>query len=201
MDTDQGLAAADLTGLLQAWSGGDASALERLTPIVYSELHRLAHLQMAGERQGHVLQPSALVNEAFVRLMGSGGVAWANRYHFYAASARLMRQILVDFARAEETRKRGGRAEHANVADVDKLSRPKPAIPPEHLMAIDEALNQLEKLDERQAKVVELRFFGGLENGEIAGVLGINERTVLREWRLARAFLFQSLGSSPGPKP
>jgi RNA polymerase sigma-70 factor (ECF subfamily) len=201
MDTGQGPAAGDLTGLLQAWSGGDASALERLTPIVYSELHRLAHLQMAGERHGHVLQPSALVNEAFVRLMGSGRVAWANRYHFYAASARLMRQILVDFARAEETRKRGGRTGHANVADVDNLSMPKPAIPPEHLMAVDEALNQLEKLDERQAKVVELRFFGGMENGEIAGVLGVTERTVLREWRLARAFLFQSLGSSPGPSP
>jgi RNA polymerase sigma factor (TIGR02999 family) len=183
--------------LLQAWSAGDASALERLTPIVYSELHRLAHRQMAGERHGHVLQPSALVNEAFVRLMGGGGVAWENRQQFFAAAARLMRQVLVDFARADETQKRGGRDAQVKVIEMDELSKPQPSISLEHLIAVDRALTQLETLDQRQAQVVELRFFGGLENGEISSILGISERTVIREWRLARAFLFQSLGSKP----
>ena len=186
-----------VTALLHAWSLGDASALERLTPIVYSELHRLAHLQMAGERPGHVLQPSALVNEAFVRLMGSGGSEWENRRQFFAAAARLMRQVLVDFARAEEAGKRGGRDAQAKVFDMDELSTPQPFVSLEDMIAIDEALTRLEALDRTQAQVVELRFFGGLENGEIARVLAISERTVLREWRLARAFLFHSLSAQP----
>ena len=188
-------AAPRLTALLQAWSLGDASALDQLTPIVYSELHRLAHLQMAGERRGHVLQPSALVNEAFVRLMGSGGAAWANRRQFFAASARLMRQVLVDFARAEETQKRGGRSIQTKCFESDELSQPRPSVSLENMIALDEALTRLEALDQRQAQVVELRFFGGLEYLEIAGLLDISERTVMREWRLARAFLYQSLGS------
>jgi RNA polymerase sigma-70 factor (ECF subfamily) len=195
MKHDNRPAAPGVTGLLQAWSAGDASALERLTPIVYSELYRLAHRQMAGERQGHVLQPSALVNEAFVRLMGSGGIDWENRQQFFAAAARLMRQVLVDFARADETQKRGGRDAQVKVFEMDELSKPQPSISLERLIAIDQALTQLETLDQRQAHVVELRFFGGLENGEISNILGISERTVMREWRLARAFLFQSLGS------
>ncbi|HLK64165.1 MAG TPA: ECF-type sigma factor [Bryobacteraceae bacterium] len=186
-----------LTALLQAWSFGDTSALERLTPIVYSELHRLAHLQMAGERPGHVLQPSALVNEAFVRLMGSGGGGWENRRQFFAAAARLMRQVLVDFARAEEARKRGGRDAQVKVFELDELSKPQPSVSLEYMIAIDEALTRLEALDRTQAQVVELRFFGGLENGEIARILAISERTVLREWRLARAFLFHSLSAQP----
>lgn len=186
-----------LTALLQAWSLGDASALERLTPIVYSELHRLAHLQMAGERPGHVLQPSALVNEAFVRLMGGRGGEWENRRQFFTAAARLMRQVLVDFARAEEARKRGGRDAQVQVFDMDELSRPRPSVSLEYMIAIDEALTRLEALDRTQAQVVELRFFGGLENGEIARMLAISERTVLREWRLARAFLFHSLRRQP----
>jgi RNA polymerase sigma factor (TIGR02999 family) len=197
MNNGREAAAPGLTALLQAWSLGDASALERLTPIVHSELHRLAHLQMVGERSGHVLQPSALVNEAFVRLMGGGGVDWENRQQFFAAAARLMRQVLVDFARADETQKRGGRDAQVKVFEMDELSKPRPSISVEHLIAIDQALTQLETLDQRQAQVVELRFFGGLENGEISNVLGISERTVIREWRLARAFLFQSLGSKP----
>jgi RNA polymerase sigma factor (TIGR02999 family) len=194
---DDVLAAPGVTVLLHAWIAGDASALERLTPIVYSELHRLAHRQMAGERAGHVLQPSALVNEAFVRLMGSGGAAWENRQQFFRAAARLMRQVLVDFARADETQKRGGRDAQVQVFEIDELSKPQPSIPVEHLVAIDQALTQLERLDQRQAQVVELRFFGGLENLEISDILGISESTVIREWRLARAFLFQSLGSRP----
>ena len=194
---DDVLAAPGVTVLLHAWIAGDASALERLTPIVYSELHRLAHRQMAGERAGHVLQPSALVNEAFVRLIGSGGAAWENRQQFFRAAARLMRQVLVDFARADETQKRGGRDAQVQVFEMDELSKPQPSISMEHLVAIDQALTQLEALDRRQAQVVELRFFGGLENLEISGILGISESTVIREWRLARAFLFQSLGSRP----
>ena len=190
-------AAQGLTALLHAWSLGDGAALERLTPIVYSELHRLAHLQMVGERPGHVLQPSALVNEAFIRLMGGRGGKWANRRQFFAAAARLMRQVLVDFARAEEAGKRGGRDARAKVFEMDELSTPQPFVSLEDMIAIDEALTRLEALDRTQAQVVELRFFGGLENGEIAGVLGISERTVLREWRLARAFLFHSLSSQP----
>jgi RNA polymerase sigma factor (TIGR02999 family) len=197
MPNDRSLAASNLTALLNAWSLGDATALERLTPIVYSELHRLAHRQMAGERAGHVLQPSGLVNEAFLRLMGSGPVDWANRRQFYAASARLMRQVLVDFARAEETQKRGGREVQTQGFEIEELSKPQPSISLESVIAIDEALKLLETLDPRQAQVVELRFFGGLENGEIANLLDTSERTVIREWRLARAFLFQSLGSKP----
>jgi RNA polymerase sigma factor (TIGR02999 family) len=197
MGIEQEAAAPGLTALLQAWSLGDASALERLTPIVYSELHRLAHRQMAGERPGHILQPSALVNEAFIRLMGSGAVAWANRRQFFAASAHLMRHVLVDFARGEETRKRGGRNAQANVFEIDEISVPRASVSLEHMLAIDEALTRLETLDQRQAQVVELRFFGGLENAEIASVLDVSERTVMREWRLARAFLYQSLGSKP----
>ena len=197
MDKGPEAGPAALTALLQAWSLGDALALERLTPIVYSELHRLAHIQMAGERPGHVLQPSALVNEAFVRLMGSEGGEWENRRQFFAAAARLMRQVLVDFARAEEARKRGGRDAQVKVFDMDELSRPQPSVSLEYLIAIDEALTHLEALDRTQAQVVELRFFGGLENGEIARILDISERTVLREWRLARAFLFHRLGSKP----
>lgn len=197
MNNGSEAAAPGLTALLQAWSLGDASALERLTPIVYSELHRLAHLQMARERRGHVLQPSALVNEAFVRLMGNGAGQWEDRRHFFAAAARLMRQVLVDFARAEEARKRGGRDAQVKVFDLDKLSKPQPSVSLEYMVAIDEALIRLEALDRTQAQVVELRFFGGLENGEIARMLDISERTVLREWRLARAFLLHSLSSQP----
>ena len=197
MNNGREAALSGLTALLQAWSLGDPSALERLTPIVYSELHRLAHLQMAGERPGHLLQPSALVNEAFVRLMGSGGGQWENRRQFFAAAARLMRQVLVDFARAEEARKRGGRDAQVKVFEMDELAKPQPTVSLEYMIAIDEALTRLEALDRIQAQVVELRFFGGLENEEIARMLAISERTVLRQWRLARAFLFHSLSSQP----
>ncbi|HUP02610.1 MAG TPA: ECF-type sigma factor, partial [Bryobacteraceae bacterium] len=132
-------AAQGLTALLHAWSLGDEAALERLTPIVYSELHRLAHLQMVGERPGHVLQPSALVNEAFIRLIGGRGGEWANRRQFFAAAARLMRQVLVDFARAEEAGKRGGRDARAKVFEMDELSTPQPFVSLEDMIAIDEA--------------------------------------------------------------
>lgn len=191
--TEGAVSEAGVTELLHAWSHGDASALERLTPMVYSELRRLAHRQMSGERPDHILQPSALVNEAFIRLMGGRAVGWSNRQQFFAAAAHLMRQILVDFARAAEAQKRGGRAGRAQVFEIDEFSRPEPSVSLDDVIAIDDALKTLESLDSRQAQVVELRFFGGLEHGEMAEVLGISERTVQREWKMARAFLFRAL--------
>ncbi len=183
--------AVTLTGLLKAWSDGDPSALERLTPIVYSELYRIAQHNMARERHGHLLQPSALVNEAFLRLMGSAPVEWSSRAHFFAVSARLMRQILIDFARAQDTRKRGERPPHVDLAEAEGVAEH--SIEPLDLIDLDGALNDLAQLDPRQAQVVELRYFGGLENPEIAVVLGISEPTVVRDWRAARAWLFDRL--------
>jgi len=178
--------------MLKAWGDGDASALERLTPIVYDQLHRLARHHLAGERQGHLLQPSALINEAFVRLMGGARVEWASRTHFFAVSARLMRQILIDFARAQGAGKRGNRRPHVDLSDIRKL--PGETRSPVDFIDLDAALNDLAGLDQRQAQVVELRYFGGLGNPEIAVVLGISEPTVVRDWRMARAWLYSRLG-------
>jgi RNA polymerase sigma factor (TIGR02999 family) len=182
--------------MLQAWSGGDAAALEGLTPIVYEELHRIARRNLLGEREGHLLQPSALVNEAFVRLMGDAPVEWASRSHFFAFSARLMREILIDFARAQETTKRGNRKTHLDLSIAGDV----PASPAKHVdfIDLDQALGELELLDPRQAQLVELRYFGGLNNLEIASVLRISEPTVVRDWRVARAWLYDRLQP---PKP
>jgi RNA polymerase sigma-70 factor, ECF subfamily len=184
----------NLTRLLQAWSGGDKGALEQLTPIVYAELHRLALHQMRGERAGHVLQPSALVNEAFMRLLGHAPVDWANRNQFYAVSARLMRQVLIDYARRQNRSKRGAGGRPVTLSAAGDLSTPQPGFAIEDLITLDECLIRLAELDARQAEVVELRFFGGLENAEIAAVLGVSEQTVTRDWRVARAWLFHALG-------
>jgi RNA polymerase sigma factor (TIGR02999 family) len=197
-ESDRSLSAADLTRLLKAWNRGDAAALEELTPIVYQELHRLARLQMADERPGHMLQPSALVNEAFLRLTRNAPVEWESRRQFFAVSARLMRQVLIDFARAQGTRKRGERVQHLDVADLrDAVLPASGGLDPVDLVDLDEALDRLASLDGRQAQVVELRFFGGMENGEIAAVLGISEPTVIRDWRLARAWLYDTLQHRP----
>jgi RNA polymerase sigma-70 factor, ECF subfamily len=177
--------------MLKAWSDGDGSALERLTPVVYSELHRLARRNLAGERDGHILQPSALVDEAFVRLMGGAPVEWASRAHFFAVSARLMRQILIDFARAQDTRKRGNRRPHIDLGEIRNL--PGESANPVDFIDLDTALNELASLDPRQAQLVELRYFGGLDNAEIAAVLGVSEPTVVRDWRMARAWLYARL--------
>ena len=190
MDDGQGSPVA-LTGILKAWSGGDASALERLTPIVYAELHRLARISMAGEREGHVMQPSALVNEAFVRLIGGAPVEWESRNHFFAVSALLMRQILIDFARAQIAQKRGEGTPHVDLSQAMEV--PERAPQPMDFLDLDAALTALAGLAPRQAKVVELRYFGGLENTEIASVLGTSEPTVVRDWRAARAWLFARL--------
>ena len=181
----------DLTRLLRAWGEGDRTALERLTPVVYSELHRIARQRMAGEREGHMLQPSALVNEAFLRLAGDQPVEWSNREQFSAFSARLMRQILVDFARAQGSAKRGQRSPHVDLSGIHDPVAQGPH--PVDLIDLDSALAELARLDARQAEVVELRYFGGLDNAEIARVLGVSEPTVTRQWRVARAWLFDSL--------
>jgi RNA polymerase sigma factor (TIGR02999 family) len=185
------LSAVKVTSMLKAWSGGDASALEHLTPVVYAELHRLARRNFAGEREGHLLQPSALVNEAFLRLIGDAPVEWADRSHFFAYSARLMRQILIDFARAQDTGKRGCRSPHIPLSGIRGLAA-EPAHPLDFI-DLDAALNELAALSARQAQVVELRYFGGLENSEIATVLGVSEPTVTRDWRIARVWLFDRL--------
>jgi RNA polymerase sigma factor (TIGR02999 family) len=153
---------------------------------------------MAGEREGHLLQPSALVNEAFVRLIGGQKVEWASRAHFFAVSSRLMRQILIDFARAQETGKRGHRAPHVDLSGIHDLPGETPNLI--DLLDLDDALSELSQLDPRQAQVVELRYFGGLENPEIAAVLGISEPTVVRDWRVARAWLFARLQSENPPR-
>jgi RNA polymerase sigma factor (TIGR02999 family) len=181
----------ELTRMLQAWSGGDQSALERLTPFVYSQLRRLAARNMSREREGHLLQPSALVNEAFVRLLGGAPVEWASRTHFFAVSARLMRQILIDVARAQDTGKRGHGIPHAVLSDVTELVRRD--APPVDFLDLDAALEELARLDARRAQVVELRYFGGLENAEIASLIGVSEPTVVRDWRVARAWLYDRL--------
>lgn len=181
----------ELTRMLQAWSGGDASALNRLTPVVYAELYRLARRNLAGEREGHILQPSALVNEAFLRLIGDNRVDWANRAHFFAHSARLMREILIDVARTQATLKRGQRSPHVDLSRLRGLAMKYAS--PIAVVDLDKALNELAKLDARQAQVVELRYFGGLENAEIAAVLDVSESTVARDWRFARAWLFDRL--------
>lgn len=185
------LSAVKVTGLLKAWSAGDASALEHLTPLVYAELHRIARRNFASEREGHLLQPSALVNEAFVRLLGNAPVEWANRSHFFAYSARLMRQILVDFARSQDTGKRGRRSPHIPLSGIRGLAGE--AAQPLDFIDLDAALDELGKLNPRQAQVVELRYFGGLENSEIAMILGVSEPTLVRDWRIARVWLFDRL--------
>ena len=185
----------ELTGLLRAWGQGDASALDRLTPIVYAELYRIARHNLSGEREGHILQPSALINEAFVRLISGAAVDWADRAHFFANFSRLMRQILIDLARAQETGKRGFRAPHFELSSV--LDSHAIAVTPSYFIDLDRALNDLSRCDDRQARVVELRYFGGLENSEIAAVLEVSEGTVMRDWRLARAFLYSRLQPPP----
>ena len=182
------------TRILRDWSGGDASALEQLTPVVYAELHRLARRNLAGEREGHLLQPSALVNEAFLRLIAGEPVEWASRAHFFAFSARLMRQILIDFARAQDTGKRGHRSPHVGLSAAGDVPASQADLV--DLIDLDHALDELAQLDARQAKLVELRYFGGLENAEIAAVLGISEPTVVRAWRVARAWLYDRLQSA-----
>jgi RNA polymerase sigma factor (TIGR02999 family) len=178
----------DITELLLAWSEGDEDALQRLTPLVYGELHRLAHHYMAGERTGHTLQSTALVNEAYLRLVQTNRMRWQGRAHFFAVSAQLMRRILVDFARSRQYAKRGGKAP---VVSLDEVGA---AIGEcAELVALDDALSALASVDPRKSQVVELRFFGGLSVEETAEVLGVSVETVMRDWRLTRVWLRREL--------
>ena len=179
----------EITLLLVAWGDGDESALAELTPLVHDELHRLAHRYMRAERAGHILQTTALVNEAYLRLIDWKNVRWQNRAHFFAVSAQLMRRILVDFARSRGYLKRGAGATVIALDETAAISNEKTA----DLVALDEALTSLADLDPRQAKIVELRFFGGLTNDEVAEVLRVSEGTVRRDWSLARAWLHREL--------
>lgn len=189
MPSTENSGSAEVTRLLLAWRAGDAVALERLIPVVHAELHRIAHRFMRKERAGHSLQTSALVNEAYLRLIDADKVDWQNRAHFFAISASLMRRILVDSARERQARKRGGSVrqvtlDEALVAGEEKLT---------DLVAVDEALNALAEVDQRKSKVVELRFFGGLNEAEIAEALQVSAETVRRDWRLAKAWLLRFL--------
>jgi RNA polymerase sigma-70 factor (ECF subfamily) len=178
----------NLTQLLRSWSEGDKSALDQLVPLVHAELHRLARGYMRGERQGHTLQTTALVNEAFLRLIDWKDVSWQNRAHFFGVSAQLMRRILVDFARSRNNAKRGG-----DVARVTLDEASMPASSGADVVAIDDALKALQALDSRKAQIVELRFFGGLTTEETAEVMKISSRTVEREWSPAQAWLLREL--------
>lgn len=180
---------AAVTELLQAWSEGDDGALERLLPIVEAELRRLARVHMRRERGDHSLQVTALINEAFLRLTGARRLRWQNRAHFLGISARLMRRVLVDHARARGYRKRGGGARHVAL-DETMLVSPAPAV---ELLALDRALEALARADIRKSQVIELRFFGGLSVEETAEVLHVSADTVKRDWRLAKLWLLREM--------
>ena len=181
-----------ITELLRAWGDGDQQALEKLTPLVYKELHRVAHRYMADERAGHTLQTTALVNEVYLRLVDVRGVSWQNRAHFFAICARTMRRILIDFARSRQYQKRGGEAVSVTLDEALGVS-PEPAV---DFVVLDDALNALGKLDPRKTQVVELRFFGGLSVEDTAEVLKISPETVMRDWKFARAWLARELASA-----
>lgn len=178
----------DITKLLQAWNTGDQVALDRLLPLVYEELRRVAHNHLRREAQGHTLQPTALVNEAYMRLVRIKHITWQDRAHFFALCSRLMRQILVDAARARRVAKRGGGA--VRVA-LDERLLPSDESP--DAVALDDALKALEKVDSRKSRVVELRFFAGLDVDETAAVLEVSTDTVSRDWKFARAWLRREL--------
>ena len=181
----------ELTQLLIAWSQGDARALEQLTPLVYAELRKIAHRYMNRERAGHTLQTTAVVHEAFLRLLGNPQENWQNRAHFYAIAAQMMRRILVDYARANLRAKRGGETIRVALEDIDAPVT-EPALDPD-LIALDAALEKLAEIDPRRGRVVELRFFGGLSVEETAHVLQVAPDTVVRDWRVAKAWLFRYL--------
>jgi RNA polymerase sigma-70 factor, ECF subfamily len=179
----------EVTRLLLDWSNGDREAFDRLAPLVYDELRNLARRYMRRERLGHTLQTTALVNEAYIRLVDQNSVRWQNRAHFYAIAARMMRRILVDYARARCYDKRGGGARQVSLDDAAVFARE----PAADFVAIDEALTSLAAHDLRKSEIVTLRFFGGLSIEEVAEVLAISHTTVQREWRAAKAWLYHAL--------
>jgi RNA polymerase sigma-70 factor, ECF subfamily len=179
----------DITGLLRSWSEGDQRALDRLTPIVYAELHRLARRYMQRERPGHSLQTTALVNEAYMRLVDYKRMQWQNRAHFFAVSAQLIRRILIEHARRRNL-KRGGGVRHISLEEAAVLGGKRPA----DLVALDDAMKALAQFDPRKERVVEMRFFGGLSVEETAEVLKVSPVTVMRDWSTAKAWLYRELG-------
>jgi RNA polymerase sigma factor (TIGR02999 family) len=179
----------EVTALLRRWRDGEEAALNKLTPLVYDELHRLAHKYIRRERPGHTLQTTALVNEAYVRLVDQNSVDWQNRAHFFGVAAQVMRHILVDYARQQTAVKRGGGVERFNLDEGLIVSKESAA----ELVALDEALKALSNLYPRRSKVVELRYFGGLNNKEASEILNVSETTIERDWRFARAWLFREM--------
>ncbi len=185
----------DVSAILRAWSDGDQSALDRLTPIVYDELYRLARRYMRGERPGHSLQTSALVNEAYVRLVDYKRMQWQSRAHFFAVAAQLMRRILVDHARRRNV-KRGGGVPHIPLEEAALVGSETAT----DLVALDDAMNVLAQLDPRKVQVVEMRFFGGLSVDETAAVLKVSPVTVMRDWSSAKAWLYRELTGAPAAR-
>ena len=179
----------NVTRLLARWKDGDEDALQQLTPIVHEELRRLARRQMAGERPGHTLQPTALVNEAYLRLVDLKQMHWQDRAHFFAMAARLMRRILVDFARSRGYQKRGGGAKQVSFTQALEVADGRPT----DVVALVDALDELARVDERKSQVVELRFFGGLSIEETAEVLNVSRETVKRDWTFAKMWLLRQL--------
>ena len=185
----------DVTGILQEWRAGDRAASERLFPLVYDELKRQARRHLRRERADHTLQPTALVHEAYLRMVDQTSQAIENRAHFFALASRIMRQILVDHAREHHAEKRGGAGQRLSLADLDILPEQGAA----DMLELDEALKKLESLDERKCRVVDMRFFGGLKETEIAEVLGVTEKTVRRDWQFAKLWLYRELTQTEPP--
>ena len=179
----------EITRLLVAWSEGDVSALDQLAPLIHAELHRLAHNYMRREQPGHLLQTSALINEAYIRLIDWKNVRWQNRAHFFGVAAQLMRRILVDFARERLYLKRGGGALQVSLSEAASFVAQRSV----DFVALDEALTVLGEIDPRKVKVVEMRFFAGLSVNEVATLLNVSEETVMRDWRLAKVWLLREL--------
>lgn len=184
----------EVTQLLAAWGKGDHSALDKLFPLVLAELRRIARQQMSHERAGHTLQATALVNEAYLKLAGHEGLEWQNRAHFFAVCAQVMRHILIDHARAHARDKRGGGAVQVSLNESVLIA----GQPAEQLRALDEALRALERMDPQKGRIVELRYFGGLSVDETADVLDISPRTVRREWRRSKAWLYRMISEGTG---
>ena len=180
----------DVTRLLVDWGNGNEAALDELIPLVYAELHRLAGRYMWREGRGHTLQTSALINEAYLRLVDQKRMQWQNRAHFFGVAARLMRQILVDHARSRSRAKRGGGARMVSLAEQSVIAKEI-----EDVIALDDALKNLSEMDPRKSQIVEMKFFGGLTTEEVAEVLNVTTRTVEREWRKAKAWLYKAVTS------
>jgi RNA polymerase sigma factor (TIGR02999 family) len=185
-----------ITGWLARWNDGDETAFEKLVPLVYQELHRLASSYMRGERSGHLLQTTALVNEAYLRLHETDRIQWQDRNHFYAVAARAMRRVLVDFARARKQHKRNG-GRQVSLDEALTIGSDRSA----DIVALDDALTTLAKVHPRQSQIVELRFFGGLTEPHIARVLGVSPRTVSSDWRMARSWLLRELNGDDARDP